>query len=127
MTQKIFAYGENESEGTRQSFVYLQRLNVSFTVPETKDYWIIWYAEIRTTSSQARVEARARLDDSETLNESEYEPESSSQWWRTGGRVKRNLSAGSRKVDIDYRMSFGDDEDHYVKIRRARIFIEEIR
>lgn len=120
----LFWYEESDGESTTTSTSYQNKMQLDAAVPEDAKFLLEWNAEITVSSSSGRVYFRVRLDDTDTLAELEYEPESSNQWESVGGGfIVKDLLAGSRQLDLDYKSSSGS---YTAKIRRARARIRRI-
>jgi hypothetical protein len=117
---RFAGYASAESVGQSQtsSTSFQEKLTRSWSVSSAGDWLVVAGATITESSTLRSVEARVQLDDSETLAQQLREPQDTTGWLTFGCVAVRNLSAGTRKVDIDYRT---ENSGYTARIKNARL------
>jgi hypothetical protein len=114
-------YLYSEAESSTTGTAWLQKAYYAVGNVAAGDYWVEWYCEVKTTDNTNPMCLRVRQDDTTTLGETSFVPDSSGNngWVSQSGFAKVTLSNGDYVFDMDY-CSLGTGKTE-VSIRRARI------
>lgn len=117
-------YDESNGESSTTGTSWSQKLRLNFTA-NAADYLIQWYAEVKCTHGQAKVKTRIQEDDTTTLGETDWNPETGNNdgWGPISGFVKTSLTAASHDFDLDFATSSNGKS---VSVRKARITAMEL-
>ena len=122
--QALLAYYYNESlsQSTTTSTSYQDKVSITFTPISTKNYTILGYAEINSSSTSYQVEAVLTVDGTIYQNTS-YRPKDANDIYPLSTIKKIELSSAQHTVQIQYRSSSGSAT---AKIRNAKLIVMEL-
>lgn len=117
-------YGESEGTSSRTFTSYYNKVSKTFTA-EASDYLIFWTAEVYSSDSGTRVKTLCEVDNTTTVNEVDWHPDTSqiTGFGPASGFRKLALAAGSRTIDLDYAST---QSGKSVSIRRARVYAVKV-
>jgi hypothetical protein len=109
----------SDGESTTTSTAFQQKLTDSWSVGSAGNWLVLTSFRTAGTSESYSIESRVQLDDTTTLGQPLREPNDTTDYMNAGCVDVRNLSVGTRMVDVDYR---SENSGATAKIRYARFY-----
>jgi len=115
------AYNSVDAETNHNGNVaFQQKVRLAAAVPANGTYRIEWYLEMRNNSISNSIEAQAQVDDTTTLFLVAIEVKDITNYVPVSGFIELTLTAGTRNIDLDYRLTIAGDT---MATRRGRLSI----
>jgi hypothetical protein len=113
---------ESNNNSSTSSTSYSEKVTLSLDNIEGGNYIVFWAASVSSSDSGTRVKTRVQRNNSETLGETDWHPDTSQNegYGPISGFAKITLGAGDHYFDLDYCSS---QNDKAVSIRRASLLI----
>jgi hypothetical protein len=97
-----YQYASADTESTTTSTTFQEKLTKSWTA--TAGNWLVLTSfRLANTSANYNAEGRVQLDDATTSAQPLRQPQDATDYMNAGSMDVRNLAAGTRKLDVDYR------------------------
>ena len=93
----------DDTKSTTTSTAFQQKLSKSWSVGTTANWLVLSSGQVTGSSTNQSTEARVQLDDATTMGQPMRRPRATSDNLGIGCVDVRNLSAGTRRVDVDWR------------------------
>lgn len=120
-----FYYIEDDSEDTFSGdTAWHEKVTLNFTPPTAGDYLVEWTAEMKDDSVSKKCFVRCQADDTDIVNLSTNDPESTNDYRSYSGFKKMNFSAAAHFIDIDVQCE--DGGGMVTTIRNARIKVTRL-
>ena len=100
-----YQYAADDSESTTTSSTYVQKLTKSWTAGTAGTWLVLSSFRLTNSSTSYNTWAEVQLDDATVTAESGRRPVNTTDYMNAGCVDVRNLAAGTRRADVDFRSS----------------------